>query len=350
MLNDKDIGRIKEELDSCKRPLFFFHDDADGLCSFLLLYRKKGEGKGIIVKTTPKIDYKFVRKVIEYMPDKIFILDIAMVEQDFLDEMAKMNLNVVWIDHHDPLKRNNVIYFNPRLYNPNDDSCITRICYKVVKNDIWIAMAGSIGDWQIPEFKDDFIRHYPDLMDENAKKPNDVLFSQKIGRLSRILSFVLKGKTEDVVKCMKILTRIKDPYEILNQSTPAGNFIYKRYEKIMESYEKLLKHAKEFVKKGNVFIYVYKNEKFSFSSDLANELLHLYPTKIIVVGREKSGEIKYSIRSSRLNLKPILAEALKGVEGFGGGHEYAAGAVIKKESNEKFLNKLCKEIKIRQTN
>lgn len=41
MLKEDEIKMIKEELDSCKRPLFFFHDDADGLSSFLLMYRRK---------------------------------------------------------------------------------------------------------------------------------------------------------------------------------------------------------------------------------------------------------------------------------------------------------------------
>ena len=85
MLNQKQIKQIREELETCKRPLFFFHDDADGLCSFLLLYRFIKEGKGIIIKTTPRVDEKFLRKVEEYGPDKIFIVDIAIVDQYFLD-------------------------------------------------------------------------------------------------------------------------------------------------------------------------------------------------------------------------------------------------------------------------
>ena len=49
-LSKNQIHQIRESLDSCKNPLFFFDDDQDGLCSFLQLYRCKGEGKGIIVK------------------------------------------------------------------------------------------------------------------------------------------------------------------------------------------------------------------------------------------------------------------------------------------------------------
>ena len=34
----KEIKEFRKELQECKRPLIFFDDDADGLCSFLLLY------------------------------------------------------------------------------------------------------------------------------------------------------------------------------------------------------------------------------------------------------------------------------------------------------------------------
>ena len=92
-LSKNQIHQIRESLDSCKNPLFFFDDDQDGLCSFLQLYRYKGEGKGIIVKTTPKLGALFARKVEEYHPDKIFILDLAAVEQEFLDGIK---VPVIW--------------------------------------------------------------------------------------------------------------------------------------------------------------------------------------------------------------------------------------------------------------
>src|SRR3989344_1279809 len=103
-LSQGEIQQIREHLDNCKNPLFFFDDDQDGLCSFLQLYRYKGEGNGVIVKTTPKITPLFLRKVAEYSPDKIFILDIAVVEQEFINE-AKVP--IVWIDHHGPFERHN---------------------------------------------------------------------------------------------------------------------------------------------------------------------------------------------------------------------------------------------------
>lgn len=344
MLEQSQILRIREELDSSKRPIFFFHDDADGLCSFLLFYRHVQAGKGVIVKMTPKIDKSFTRKVTEYGPDKVFILDIAMVEQDFLDDMAELGLKVVWVDHHNPLSRTKVIYENPRKNNPKDDTCVTRLCYEVVKQDIWIAMAGSIGDWQMPDFSNAFGKKYPDLFDPKVTRPEEALFGQKIGQLVQIFSFVLKGKTDDVVKCMKILTRVKTPYEIMLQQTPSGSFIYKRYMGIKEHYDALIKRAKSHVTKDDIFIYTYEGERYSFSSELSNELLYNYPSKVILVGRKKSGELKYSIRASHKNLPPILERALKGVEGFGGGHEHACGAVIKEKSNDRFINQLKKAL------
>ncbi|HII88089.1 TPA: hypothetical protein HA253_00690, partial [Candidatus Woesearchaeota archaeon] len=47
--------QIKKHLDDCKKPLIFFDDDQDGTCSFLLFYRYKKEGKGIPLKTAPKL-------------------------------------------------------------------------------------------------------------------------------------------------------------------------------------------------------------------------------------------------------------------------------------------------------
>ena len=122
-LTKEQVKQIKDELDNCKNPLFFFHDDPDGLCSFLLFYRYKKEGHGVIVKRyTPQVDEQFLSKVNEYNPDKIFILDLAVVDQNFVDNV---NVPVIWIDHHTPIKLDNIKTFNPRINNPNDGTPVT---------------------------------------------------------------------------------------------------------------------------------------------------------------------------------------------------------------------------------
>jgi len=36
---EKDVVAVRDALATYKNPVFFFHDDPDGFCSFLLLYR-----------------------------------------------------------------------------------------------------------------------------------------------------------------------------------------------------------------------------------------------------------------------------------------------------------------------
>lgn len=337
MLAKDQIEELRKELE-CKRPLFLFDDDPDGLCSFLLLYRYVKEGKGVIVKSEPKIDEKFVVKVRDYEPDKVFILDIPIVEQDFIDDVKQ---KIIWIDHHPVVKRQNIRYFNPRLEKPDANFPTSAICYQIVQNDLWIATAGCVADWVFPDFAKDFSEKYPDLLPENIKDAETAMFKTELGKLIKVLGFVLKGKTHDVIKCMKVLTRIKDPYEILKQKTPAGRFIYKRYKMVNEEYEELLKRAPE--PKNGVLLFSYYG-KISFTKNLSNELLHKHPDDLIIVAREKDDEMKCSLRSRDLILPKIIKKALKGVEGYGGGHEHACGSCINKKDFKTFLKNIEEQI------
>ncbi|MFH2027979.1 MAG: DHHA1 domain-containing protein [Nanoarchaeota archaeon] len=340
-LTEHQVKEIKEELDNCKNPLYFFHDDPDGLSSFLLLYRYKQEGNGVIVKrATPTVDEQFVRKVNEYNPDKIFILDIAVVDQNFVDNVK---VPIIWIDHHEPLKLDNIKIFNPRLNDKSDGTPVTYLCHQVVQQDLWIAAVGCIGDWFLPDFIDEFNEQYPDLVKIESKDPGDILFNTKLGTLARIFSFILKGNTSDVKRCYKTLTRIKDPYEILEQKSPQGRFVYKKFTKINKEYTELIEEAKKQKKDDGILIYIYPKDKMSFSGDLANELLHKFPDKLIIVGREKDNEIKMSLRYCRPIIK-ILKNALKELEGGGGGHEYACGANIKTKDFDKFIDNIKKNL------
>ncbi len=338
-LSTAQIHQIRDHLDNCKNPLFFFDDDQDGVCSFLQMYRYKKEGKGIIVKTTPKLGTAFLKKVEEASPDKIFIMDLAIVEQDFLDEMK---VPVIWIDHHGPFERNNVKYFNPRVSNREDNHPTSYMCHQVVQQDLWIAAIGCVADWFVPPFIADFKKKYPELIEHSYKGPGDIIFNSKLGHLIRIFSFILKGKTEDVMKSIKILTRIESPYEILNQETAQGKFIYKRYEQANKLYEPLIKEVLETARKaeGNLVVYKYQDDKTSFTSDLSNEAIYRFPDKIILIAREKNDEMKCSLRSSKIILPPLVEKCLAGLEGYGGGHENACGLNVKTMDFDEFVNRI----------
>jgi single-stranded DNA-specific DHH superfamily exonuclease len=317
-----DYNKLRKELDS-HRPLIFFHDDPDGLCSFLLFYRYLKEGKGIVVKSRPQVDHKFVRKVREYQPDKVFVLDLALVSDDFIDAVG---VPIVWVDHHEPQEPRGTRYFNPRVTGKSFPA--SQICYGAVKQDFWIAMVGITADWHFePRLAKRFSREYPDLLPPDVTEPDKALFDTELGRLARLFWFILKGTSRDAMQYVKVLTRVQSPYEILNQD-----------------YQALLKDAIDQVTDGPFLEYVYPGNNMSLTGDLSNELLYRYPGKIIIVGREKSGQVKLSLRSSS-NIRDAIEQALVGVKGYGGGHENACGVVIEKDDYPRFLANLRKHAK-----
>ncbi len=339
-LTKKQYEQIKEELDNCKNPLFFFDDDPDGLSSFLLFYRYIKEGHGIVVKTHPKLDIRSVPKIEQYEPDKVFVLDVAKLEQDFIDNC---NAPIIWIDHHGPYERSNVKYFNPRLAKKDANIPTTYMCYKVVQQDLWIAMLGCTADYYMPDFLNEFKEKYPGLTNDE-KSITDIYFKSKLGTLVKVFSFSLKGKTSEVMKNIKVLTRIESPGEILNQETARGRFIFKRYEKIKKIYDELLETAISQAGKEKFLVFIYADDKMSFTGDLANELLHKFPSKIIIVGRKKNSDVRMSIRSKNTLIPQALEKSLAGLEGYGGGHEYACGANVKESDFKEFVERMKKNI------
>ncbi|MEM3373626.1 MAG: DHH family phosphoesterase [Candidatus Woesearchaeota archaeon] len=342
MIKDDDLEEIRNALINSARPLIFFDDDPDGLSSFLQFYKLNTESKGIIYKSSGALDTQFLKKVSEYQPDNIFILDVAEVSQDFLDKVH----NVYWIDHHSPLERKNVHYFNPMILSKGKDNRpISYWAWKITQKSNWLALVGCVGDWFIPEdIRNEFKKesennfNYTDLFPDEITKPEDALFKTKIGKLARIFSFVLKGTTKEAMSCVKTLTRINDPYEILDQKTSQGKYIYKKYEKINKIYQEIKNSIKPI--DNNLLLYIYSDEKMALTSDLSNEILYENPDKFIIIGRERNGDIKCSLRSAKYEVLPILEKSLKGINGFGGGHLHACGANIKKNDFEKFIENI----------
>ncbi len=341
MISKEDIRKIRKLLKDSENPLFFFDDDPDGMCSYLLLKRYCGKGHGVVVKCSPVLDMMYLRKIQEYSPDIVFVLDKPIILQEFVD---KVNVPIVWIDHHKPLDIKGVKYFNPRLENPQDASPTSYWCYKVSGKDLWLAMCGIVGDWYLPEFTGEFVKRYPDLLGD-VKDPGEALYDTEFGKLSRIFSFLLKGKTSDVMKCVRILERIESPYEILNQETSRGKFIYKHYEKVNKNYKRLLKDALKSIGRGKVALFLYPSTRMSFTGDLANELLHRHSNKLIVMGREKEERVVLSLRSKGYKIPPILKKVLDGLDGYGGGHEYACGCSIARKDYDTFVSRLKKAVR-----
>lgn len=346
MLTPTEVKKVKEELQTCARPLFFFHDDPDGLASFMLCYRFVREGRGLPVKAYPRITLEFARKVEEYGADKVFVLDVAMVDQEFIDAVK---VPIIWIDHHAVLERENVQYFNPmrRGVNVPTPALIWQVVGEERPEDLWIAVTGSIGDWYFPPFAKEYQEKNSDLLPVECTTVPEAYFTTPLGKLIKVFSFMLKGHMTSVMQSIKTLTRLEDPREILHQTTSRGNFLWRKFVEVNEDYEKLLETAQKQATDDKLYLFIYQDDKLSLTKDLANELLYILKDKVIILGRERNGEMRCSLRApEKVPLSKALEKALVGVQGYGGGHEQACGAAIKKEDFETFLSNLRKELKL----
>jgi single-stranded DNA-specific DHH superfamily exonuclease len=337
MLNKKQIEEIRSHLNNAQNPVFFFDNDQDGLCSFLLLQKYIGRGKGFPIKTSPALTKDYFRKVEEFNSDYIFILDKPEVAEDFVEEVEKRNIPIVWIDHHDIPKEKvpkYVNYYNPLLGEEKTNEPVTYLCYKIAnkKEDMWIGVVGCISDNLVPDFYKEFMKDFPDLC-KDYKNAFDLVYGSEIGKVSRILGFGLKDKISNVISMVKFLISCKGPRDFLEENNK-NKAIYKRFQEIDKKYQKILLKAKKEGLSGNLLFFKYSGDT-SMSSDIANGLKYLFPNKFVIVLYEKGAKANVSGRGK--NVKDVILKAISELENStGGGHDNAVGAQIRKEDIEKF--------------
>lgn len=359
MLSAAQIEKMVEHLEKAQNPLFFFDNDIDGLASFLILRRYANRGKGVAIKSFPELDASYARKINELNADYVFVLDKPRIDEGFLKEALRMNIPVVWLDHHniDNDHGNEKIYEalekayeNLYIYNPARDNIeqsepVSYLAYKVTKRkeDMWVSMMGCISDGFMPEFAGEFKKQYPDLWGD-VKTAFQGIYGTEFGRIIIMLSFALKDRTSEVVKTLKFLINAKSPYDIREENNNTYHII-NRYEQINKKYQVLLGKAKIIGQEHSNLLYFQYGGDFSLSADIANELFYRFPGKVIVVAYIKGTNANVSLRGN-IDIRKLTLNAIKGIEGAtGGGHEHACGAKIPVEELLKFRNNLEKAIK-----
>jgi len=343
------IEKIRKLIEKSDNPLFFYDDDPDGLISYLLLKKHYKKGIGVIIRRASDNETDlYQEKIKEYSPDLVLFLDKPELKQKVFNQI---HVPVIWIDHHIPIKVKGVTYLNPRLKNAGNNKPTSYLCYQITKDNLWLAAVGVTSDWSLALYKD-FKKKYPELV-KGLKirnvKPGDVLYKTELGRLAKIFSFILKGKTSDVRKDINFISKINDPYDILEKKTEEGKFLFEKAEKLTKLYDLLLEQAKKEGKKsGRILFFRYsEDKKFSFTSNLANELIYIFPNKIVMVAREKEGKVKSSLRSSEKDIKlpRIINKIFRDIPGNGGGHEHACAALFDSKYLESFMELLEKNVK-----
>jgi single-stranded DNA-specific DHH superfamily exonuclease len=348
MLTSKQISEVREHLERAQNPIFYYDNDADGLCSYIILRRFLGRGKGVAVRSFPDLDGRYARKVKELNGDYVFVLDKPVLSKEFTDTIEKFGVPLVWIDHHDVFREEfekdfqNVFIYNPARNSGKDksDEPTTYLSYKITerKEDLWLAVIGCIADHFMPEFVSDFKERYPEFWGQ-VKEPFEAYYRTEIGRIAMAINFGLKDSVTHVVQLQNFLISCNSPNDVFME-VHLNYAFRKKYLDVKKKYEALLEKAQDFV--GEKLVFFEYGGEMSISSDLSNELSYLNPGKYIVVAYHKGEISNLSLRGK--NVKKILAKVLEKVDGSGGGHEDAVGARVKTSELKKFRKILEEEI------
>jgi oligoribonuclease NrnB/cAMP/cGMP phosphodiesterase (DHH superfamily) len=335
MLDETALQEIREHLEVSQNPLFFFDNDVDGLCSFLILRRAIGRGNGVAIKSFPDLKEQYLRKVEELNPDAVFILDKAELSSEFADAVEQLGIPMIWIDHHETKTPKNVI---EKTFYYNSLPCAeptTYIAQKIFnrQEDLWLGVVGCIGDVYMPDFVEDFREKNSELLSSDISA-FDALHSSEIGKIVRMLNFGLMDTTTNVVKLVKYLFKATGPYDVLEENQYTSQF-HKRYTQLNEFYNKQVEKAEaNFDESLGVLFFSYSGNT-SMSADISNKLYFNHRDKLIVVAFKRPEKVNVSIRGK--NALEITKKAIEDIEGAtGGGHGEATGAMIPVDDFEKF--------------
>jgi len=345
MLDEDGIREIKEHLENAQNPVFFYDNDADGLCSYIILRRYLGRGRGVAIRTHPDIDLGYMRKVQELKADYIFVLDKPSLGEKFVREMDNMGIPIVWIDHHDIDENHKGVFsYNSSKQGSKEGEPVTRICYEVTKRkeDMWIAMIGCIADNHLPDFHEEFAKRHRDFWGakKEIKRPFDAYYKTGIGLLARALSFGLKDSITNVVALQNFLVSCKSPDELMSDMDSYSSF-GKKYREIKKKYDFLIKKSRQ--KNDEKLLFFSYSGDLSISSEISNELYYHNPDKIIVVAYDNGGVVNISLRGK--NVRDLIEKVLPEFEGAtGGGHLDAVGVRVKSKDLERFKEALKEKI------
>lgn len=339
MISSEKISEIKDKLESSQNPLFFFDNDVDGLCAFLILRRAIDRGKGVAIKSFPDLKEQYLVKVEEMNPDSVFILDKAEVSKEFISGVNNKGIPIVWIDHHKTKTPKELIDITSYYNSLPQAEPTTYIAQKVFnrKEDLWLAMIGCIGDVYMPDFAKDFERDSPELFNSNLTAFG-AYNSTEVGKIVRMLNFGLMDSTTNVLSLIKFLCKAKNSYDLLEENSQTKQ-LHRRYNQLNEFFKKQLEKAeKSFSENSPLLFYSYSGNT-SMSSEISNALYYAHPDKTIVVAFKRPEKVNISIRGKKA--LEITQKVLEGIEGgTGGGHVEATGAMIPVDEFDNFKAKV----------
>ncbi len=335
MLSQKELIEIRKEIEESQNPFFLFDNDPDGLSSAAILIKNFQKGIAFPFKSFPNIDYSLREKIEKTSPDKIFVLDKPLSDENFLNSMNEKGIKVLIIDHHE-LQISENLKSKVKIFNSFPSSEPTSyICQKICnnKNTIWISLVGCIHDVFLPEFIGDFKGEFPEMVPSKIDI-STLKYTSEIGEISLMTSLALKSSNQTIQNILDLFINATGPKDLYLENEK-NSFIHKKYKQMNKIIDRTISKAKIF---GNLVFLEYSGE-YSLSSDIANKLYFKNPNKFIAVCYKKYDAINISLRG--VGAKKFTEKFVSSNKNsMGGGHEVACGLRIYPEIFEDFKKEL----------
>lgn len=336
IFSPRDEDMFKEFLDTEGKRILFYHRDADGVCSSALLL-KFFPSFEFIPRKGPKADKNFINLLVKKDPFLVVFLDLPMdQEKETLKKLRNKlpSCRFAIVDHHiieHDMNSKDIVHINPRFKLKNSYIPVSYVIYRLlgsmgldVENYIWIAMTGVIGDHAYSECPD-MIREcksrFPELVGKDIAKSKLKQAADMIGSAITYKSY------SGANKVLEILISSEEFEDFISNELIKEWKLKtdKEFKRLMEFFKK---QKKEYPK-ANMIAYELKTD-YNLSSAIASEISENNPNKIVFVYKKTNNAWKFSLRYQRgdINLGEIVKRCLS-KEDSGGGHERAAGGMVK---------------------
>lgn len=376
-----DLERISELISNSKSPIVFFDTDTDGSCSYIQLRKSFPQIKeGYSLSKDDDSQRACCEKIFDNH-DLIIFFDTPYLKEDFFIE-AK-GRQVIWVDHH-PMDvekyletYSNILYFNPLRYDKldgrNSAYWAYRICGK--EENLFFSAMASVSDFYLLDVLVEFYNYDKSafnvlfkISDEKRKELFDFILNsdfrdeslyEKRAEWIQYLSyecglilfknfFDILYKVEKWGDAVKVLRKVSSmsPLDFKVELLNGKEGYFEKFHNIMDEYKKIYLKASK-VKDKKLVLVEHDNCIMSFNRQISEELAYrLKDWKVICSCYYKDGydTVSCSLRGSGVKVNDLVNKCVKGI-GRGGGHDFAAGAIVNKKDYSKFKSRLEKEVK-----
>lgn len=371
---DNKLSQIRDKIKSAKKPLMLFDADADGSTSYLQLKNVFSNICGFPFNKDLDKQQKLL-EFIDFNYDLVIIFDIPYLHDEFLDLLSKVD--IIWVDHHptndiEQIKKYNIMHFNPLDYNKEDNRPACFWSYKIADSldNLWLVSLGSVSDFFLLDVIVDFYNFdksrfnilfkiteqrremlFKFILDYNFNNENtrqiredwiqELTYSCGVSEMKNFFDFICRlDNTQDILKAFRLIEKL-DLIGLKTEISAGKGFIFEDYCEMITKYKKILKKALD---KGEKKFYFYEySGKISFAKTLSEEIKFRFKnTSVVGICFKKIGGNIHtgSFRSHNFLVNDLLERATKGLDGRGGGHNFAAGCVISNKDYEIFKRKI----------